>query len=291
MEGRGEVLAPPERQGDSLISEITGALNCSLPVLWIKVYFWTISDKCMFSSLQLTSTKSGSFPEMRIKLAPGKENDMLQLRWFCDACKGIPQARIPAFLHNSHPPAAPATAPPDAEDLELAVAINASIQSAIAETSDYDLHSANETSASAGWNSSASTSNHNGSVAPTTFPPSKASISEWDMIEAGSGSDSTEGTEIHNNDISAIHTTMQTSDSVPSAPQAPAMDEIVEDGRFNIHRLIPLLSICLPRTAKPYILVLVKQNKMNLLHVKYVWMHHRKQPAFLAAMSQDVCLA
>ncbi|XP_039067852.1 putative E3 ubiquitin-protein ligase XBAT34 [Hibiscus syriacus] len=168
--------------------------------------------------------------KMRIKLAPGKENDMQQLRWFCDACKGIPQARIPAFLHNSQPPAAPATAPPDAEDLELAMAINASIQSAIAETSDVDLHSGNEASASAGWDSTASTSNHGSSVAPTTFSPSKASIGKWDMIEAGSSSGSTKGTEIHNNDISAVHTTMQTSNSVPSAPPAPAMDEIVEDG-------------------------------------------------------------
>ncbi|XP_039000074.1 putative E3 ubiquitin-protein ligase XBAT34 [Hibiscus syriacus] len=158
----------------------------------------------------------------RIKLAPGKENDMQQLQWFCDACKGIPQARIPAFLHNSQPPDAPETAPPDTEEFELAMAINASIQSAIAETSDVDLHSCNEASASAGWDSSASTSCHSGSVAPTAFPPSKASISEWTLIEANSGSSSTEHTE--------IHTTMQTSDSVPSAPPAPAIDEIVEDG-------------------------------------------------------------
>ncbi|XP_039040257.1 putative E3 ubiquitin-protein ligase XBAT34 isoform X1 [Hibiscus syriacus] len=169
----------------------------------------------------------------RIKLAPGKENDMLQLQWFCDACKGIPQVRIPAFLHNSHPPAAPATAPPDAEDLELAMAINASIQSTIAETTAVDLHSGNQASASAGWDSTASSSNHSGSVAPTAFPPSKASISKWDLIEGGCGSNSTEGTEIHNNEISAVNTTMQPSDSIPSAPPAPAMDEIVEDGSIQ----------------------------------------------------------
>ncbi|GMI95918.1 XB3 ortholog 5 in Arabidopsis thaliana [Hibiscus trionum] len=166
----------------------------------------------------------------RIKLAPGKEHDMQQLQWFCDACKGITQARIPAFLHNSEPPAAPATAPPDAEDLELAMAINASIQSAIAETSNVDLHSGNEASTSAGWDSAASISDHTGSVSPMAFTPSKASIGEWNLIEADSGSNSTEHTEIHNNDISAVHTTMQTSDSVPSAPPAPAIDEIVEDG-------------------------------------------------------------
>ncbi|XVE81858.1 hypothetical protein DITRI_Ditri15bG0099900 [Diplodiscus trichospermus] len=162
----------------------------------------------------------------RIKLAPGNENDRQQLQWFCDACKGIPQATGPAFLRNSQPPAAPATAPLDAEDLELAMAINASIQSVIAETPNFDLHSGNEANASTSWTSTASTSSHMGSAAPITHAPSKASISEWTMIEAGSGSNSTEGN--HNNNISVNPTTVQTSDSVPSA--SPAMDEIVDDG-------------------------------------------------------------
>ncbi|KAL4283106.1 hypothetical protein GQ457_16G029870 [Hibiscus cannabinus] len=162
----------------------------------------------------------------RIKLAPAKENDMQQLQWFCDACKGIPQARIPGFLHNSQPPAATATAPPDAEELELAMAINASIQSAIAETSDVDLLPGNEASVSAGWDTAASTSDHSGSVAPMAFPPSKANVNKWTLIEAGSGSNSTESTEI----VEDGPTTMQTTDSVPSAPPAPNMDEIVEDG-------------------------------------------------------------
>ncbi|XVF38469.1 hypothetical protein REPUB_Repub20aG0105100 [Reevesia pubescens] len=164
----------------------------------------------------------------RIKLAPGNENDRQQLQWFCNACKGIPQARGPAFLHNSQPPAAPATAPTDAEDFELAMAINASIQSAIAETPNFDLHSGNEGSSSTSWSFSASTSGHGASVAPMASAPSKASTSEWTMIEADSGSNTTEGTKSHDNNISAVHTTVQTSDSVPTAP--PAVDEIVEDG-------------------------------------------------------------
>ncbi|MBA0559117.1 hypothetical protein Golob_016097 [Gossypium lobatum] len=138
-----------------------------------------------------------------LHLAPCNENDMQQLHWFSDACKGIPQARIPEFLHNSQPPAAPATARPNAEDLELAKAINASIQSAILETSIVDLHSGNGASASADWGSSSSTS-------------------EWTMTEASSGTISTEVIEIHNNDISAVPPT-----SIPSAP--PATKEVVED--------------------------------------------------------------
>ncbi|XVF62846.1 hypothetical protein PTKIN_Ptkin09bG0041300 [Pterospermum kingtungense] len=163
----------------------------------------------------------------RIKLAPGKENDRQQLQWFCNACKGIPQATGPAFLRNPQPPAAPATAPPDAEDLELAMAINASIQSAIAETPSFDLHSGNVASSSTSSTSPASSSSHIGSMAPTSSSPSKAGISEWTMIGAGSGSNSTEDTNIHNNNISATHPTAQTSDSVPSAP---SVDEMVEDG-------------------------------------------------------------
>ncbi|KAG8484592.1 hypothetical protein CXB51_023709 [Gossypium anomalum] len=189
-------------------------------------------DAC-FSTLQFASSRSGSFPETEIELPPRNETDMQQLHWFSDACKGIPQslvigsrvvlstivflppsydnsivvqleiARIPEFLHNSQPPAAPATARPNAEDLELAMAINASIQSAILETSIVDLHSGNGVSASADWGSSSSTG-------------------EWTMIEASSGTISIEAIEIHNNDISAVPPT-----SIPSAP--PATKEVVED--------------------------------------------------------------
>ncbi|XP_022760285.1 putative E3 ubiquitin-protein ligase XBAT35 isoform X4 [Durio zibethinus] len=162
----------------------------------------------------------------RIKLAPGNENDRQQLLWFCDACKGIPQATGPAFLHNPRPPAASAPAPPDAEDLELAMAINASIQSAIAETPNFDLQLGNEASSSTSWSTLASSSSHGGSVAPTAYPPSKASISEWTMTEAGTGSHTTAKTQNDNN--SAAHITVQNSDSVPSAP--PAVNEIVENG-------------------------------------------------------------
>ncbi|MBA0725242.1 hypothetical protein Golax_021840 [Gossypium laxum] len=162
--------------------------------------------------------------ETRIKLAPGNENDRQQLQWFCDACKGIPQASGPAFLHVSQPP----TAPADAEDLELAMAINASIQSAIAETPNFELHTGNEASSSSSWGNSASTSAHGGSVGPVEVPPSKASTSEWTMTEASSSGDSTAGTNVHNSNISSVLMGVQTADSVPTAP--PAMDEIVEDG-------------------------------------------------------------
>ncbi|CAI8603113.1 unnamed protein product [Vicia faba] len=67
----------------------------------------------------------------RLKFGPANENDRQQLTWFSNACKGIPQVS-PAFLNNNVatvPPIAP-TAPPAAEDPELAMAIHASIQHA-----------------------------------------------------------------------------------------------------------------------------------------------------------------
>ncbi|KAK7278406.1 hypothetical protein RJT34_23434 [Clitoria ternatea] len=67
----------------------------------------------------------------RIKLGPANENDKQQLTWFSNACKGIPQAN-PAFLQNNVA-AVPPTAPPAAEDPELAMAISASLQSALQE--------------------------------------------------------------------------------------------------------------------------------------------------------------
>ncbi|GAB4843117.1 hypothetical protein Ancab_013093 [Ancistrocladus abbreviatus] len=74
-----------------------------------------------------TSTKT------RIKLAPLTERDKQQLQQFCSACKGIPQAMHATFPFNTQSTAAPATAPQAAEDVELAMAINASIQSAMEE--------------------------------------------------------------------------------------------------------------------------------------------------------------
>ncbi|KAG6757346.1 hypothetical protein POTOM_037654 [Populus tomentosa] len=37
----------------------------------------------------------------RIKLAPANERDKQQLRWFCDACKGIPQVRFTLVYSSS----------------------------------------------------------------------------------------------------------------------------------------------------------------------------------------------
>ncbi|KAA8548818.1 hypothetical protein F0562_000502 [Nyssa sinensis] len=71
--------------------------------------------------------------QTRIKLAPESERDKQQLQRFCNACKGIPQALHPTFPFNTQAPFVPATVPSTAEDIELAMAISASLQSAMEE--------------------------------------------------------------------------------------------------------------------------------------------------------------
>ncbi|KAK4427814.1 putative E3 ubiquitin-protein ligase XBAT35 [Sesamum alatum] len=66
----------------------------------------------------------------RIKLAPVNESEKELLQRFCNACKGIPQVMHSVFPFNSQVPTAPATAPPPSEDVELAMAINASLHPA-----------------------------------------------------------------------------------------------------------------------------------------------------------------
>ncbi|KAI9195908.1 hypothetical protein LWI28_019278 [Acer negundo] len=130
----------------------------------------------------------------RIKLAPATEGDKRQFQSFCDACKGIPQVN-PAFLSNSQTPVTQATAPPDAEDLDLAMAINASIQSAMVEAPIFSSH--HDSGASTSSNNSGNASSHSNLVTPVAHPP-KGSGSQW------------------------------APEAIPSAP--PVADAIIEDG-------------------------------------------------------------
>ncbi|KAF2313988.1 hypothetical protein GH714_021355 [Hevea brasiliensis] len=159
--------------------------------------------------------------QTRIRLAPANEGDKQQLQWFCDACKGIPQAmHPPAFLNNSESSTIQATAPPSGEELELAMAINASIQSAMAEAPVNDTYSG-EASASTSWNV------HAGSQ---SAPPSKATSNFWTANEAGPGGNSTQQV-IQNTNIPTVQTATQALDSVPSA--TPIIHEIVEDSPIH----------------------------------------------------------
>ncbi|KAM1610360.1 hypothetical protein ACFXTN_020770 [Malus domestica] len=163
----------------------------------------------------------------RVKLAAADENDKHQLQLFCNACKGIPQA-CPAFLGNNQPPVAPATAPPAAEDLELAMAISASIQSAMQERPSFpDPHPTYEGSASSSYNgwagASPSNDSYNGWGVPTAAAAPKVSSSKWSGTESSEVGESSQQVEIQ--DTSSVQTA-PTSDIIPSAP--PVADDSLD---------------------------------------------------------------
>lgn len=131
--------------------------------------------------------------QTRIKLAPLNENDKQQLQQFCSACKGIPQVMPPMFTPSTPAvpstvpqavtesrPASVATSPAPEEDMELAMAINASLQSALLEGVALDhVQPPNEASSS-------STVVHSVSFDSQVDQPSKkASSAEQLMEEAG----------------------------------------------------------------------------------------------------------
>ncbi|KAL5848861.1 hypothetical protein ACOSQ4_006874 [Xanthoceras sorbifolium] len=182
--------------------------------------------------------------QTRIKLASATEGDKRELQSFCNACKGIPQVN-PAFLNNSQTPVAQATAPPDAEDLDLAMAINASIQSAMAETPIFDPHLDSGASASTSWNISGNASSHSGLVTPVALPH-KGSGSQWAMNEAIPGGNSSQQTQIQNNNTPTTQTMIQGPDAIPSAP--PVANEIIEDGPIQ-YPSIDLGPVDIPSTT------------------------------------------
>ncbi|KAJ8768436.1 hypothetical protein K2173_021589 [Erythroxylum novogranatense] len=167
--------------------------------------------------------------QRHIKLAPANEGDKQQLKWFCDACKGIPQAmHPPAFLLNSKGPTIQATAPPSAEDTEMQMAINASIQSAMAEKTNFNGHSGPEASTSTSWNNSSNGSSLDG---PKLVTANKPTGGEWVIQEAGASSNSFQQAEAQNGKIHFTQTGNQAPYSIPSVPHV--IDEIVEDGPIH----------------------------------------------------------
>ncbi|XP_062109340.1 putative E3 ubiquitin-protein ligase XBAT34 isoform X2 [Humulus lupulus] len=165
-----------------------------------------------------------NFTKTRIKLAPEKEGDWQQLQQFCNACKGIPQAH-PAFLHNDQPTIEPASSP-SAEDLELAMALSASIQSAPQEN-PFNANMSSGASSSCAQNislnpsssnqgaSKASSSNQGASKAPAPLE-----TIEWPEqgTSESSHSCSTEHDQIEHE--SAVPTN-QPQDGIASAPPIP----------------------------------------------------------------------
>ncbi|KAG6759230.1 hypothetical protein POTOM_035702 [Populus tomentosa] len=167
----------------------------------------------------------------RIKLAPANERDKQQLRWFCDACKGIPQVmHPPEFLSRSQNLAVRATAPPSDEDPEIAKAVNAPIQSAMAEQPIFDTHSSTGASSSSSWNCPVNAGGQDATDVPAA-PPPKTTSSGWAPYEGVSSGSSTQQTKILNSSVADVQTATDAQNSVPSAP--PIVDELIEDGPIH----------------------------------------------------------
>ncbi|KAL5711847.1 hypothetical protein ACHQM5_014079 [Ranunculus cassubicifolius] len=114
----------------------------------------------------------------RYKLASLDEEDKQQLQLLCNACRGIPQLMQPTLPPQGDPPIVPKTVTPQSssntEDVELAMAISASLQSAAQERPP--IHEPQN-----GWGSTHDNSSQNGwlLIGGGGPAPSEASSSGW----------------------------------------------------------------------------------------------------------------
>ncbi|KAE9612068.1 putative transcription factor C2H2 family [Lupinus albus] len=170
------------------------------------------------SDPSVTIVATSTTIKTRVKLGPVSESDRQQLTWFSNACKGIPQVN-PAFLRNDLV-TVPPTAPPAAEDPELAMAIHASLQHAINDRPPFpDAHPNFEASSSIGVNN---TSKHG--FVGTENPSTSESVN---LHEPEQGGNNQHVQILENDNVSAGHTTSGL-DFNPSAP--PVTDVVPVDG-------------------------------------------------------------
>ncbi|KAM7488431.1 hypothetical protein LguiB_025915 [Lonicera macranthoides] len=160
--------------------------------------------------------------QSRLKLAPDNERDKQQLQLFCNACKGIPQARQPMFPFNTQGPFAAATAPPTAEDEDLTMAINASLQETPPVLNTNPGSAANTPTS---WGHSTDSTSHGFDDAPSVPPPHKGSSSDSELHKGSPSGNPAQHVHSHVN-TPIVETTLES--SVPSAPHIE--DVIIEDG-------------------------------------------------------------
>ncbi|XP_008802134.4 putative E3 ubiquitin-protein ligase XBAT34 isoform X2 [Phoenix dactylifera] len=192
----------------------------------------------------------------RYKFLSANEGDKQQLQWFYNACRGIPQVinnipvtpaggpvPPPSQINSYASATSTVTHTSNQEDTELAMAINASIQSAIVEGVP-NVQPVTRTSNTNGWGSSSSNSTNNGWGPPDTAPPStlnaQAHLNEsntsvyngWAAPEVGPNNSASQPATSQSDtpfDIPSqdAHPTVL----VPSAP--PVTDETFYDGPIH----------------------------------------------------------
>ncbi|CAN4120534.1 unnamed protein product [Withania somnifera] len=179
---------------------------------------------------QLVKNRLQGARQARIKLTAVQESEKQQLQSFCNACKGIPQVMHPAFPFRSQTPMVPATAPSTTEDLELAMAISASLQSTSQQRPTYhENHPGTGTETSMSWINPAEVASH-GDNSFTGSSSQKASSSGCQVEEASSS-----GTQVEQvqSDTSTVVQAMPENLVTASVPTAPLTDDVIDNGPIH----------------------------------------------------------
>lgn len=205
-------------------------LQASKPQAVIKLWKCQLEEP-KFNQANPSVTIFDKGTRTRYKLLPVCEGDKQQLQWFYSACCGIPQvaSMVPAQPANAPlpNPSSASSLPsvistPSKEDAELAMVINASIQSAIAEGVP-DVQPITTTTATNDWGNPPSNS-LNGWGPPDTSAPSKTSgqvpvvtsssstYNGWDVPGTSSGQSSSK----HNKSQNSTFVVPQ--EALPSLP-------------------------------------------------------------------------
>ncbi|KAK4361526.1 hypothetical protein RND71_020478 [Anisodus tanguticus] len=150
----------------------------------------------------------------RIKLTAVQESEKQQLQSFSNACKGIPQVMHPAFPFRSQAPVVPATAPSTTDDMELAMAISASLQSASQERPTF--HENHPGSASHSDSSFTGASSQKASSSGCQVEEASSSVTQVEQVQASS-------------DTSAVVQAMPENPVTASVPTAPPLTDDVID--------------------------------------------------------------
>lgn len=169
----------------------------------------------------------------RIKLTAVQESEKQQLQSFSNACKGIPQVMHPAFPFRSPTPVVPATAPSSTEDVELAMAISASLQSASQQRPTYhENHPGSGTETSMSWINPVEVVGH-GDSSFTGASSQKASSSGCQVEEASSSGTQVEQVQASSNTSTVVQARQENpvTASVPTAP--PLTDGVMDNGPIH----------------------------------------------------------
>ncbi|KAL1212886.1 putative E3 ubiquitin-protein ligase XBAT35 [Cardamine amara subsp. amara] len=169
----------------------------------------------------------------RLKLAPATEGDRQQLKWFCDACKGIPQPMHPPVFLQTAP-----SAPPPPSENELAMAVNASIHTTMSDTSNLNHYSDGQASSSTGPSSSTAPSGKANASYVLEPSPSAPPLTDDDIAAAEDGP-------IHYPSIDSTPVDVPSSSTLP----ASADGEKKEDGNSGTCAICldaPSEAVCVP---------------------------------------------